>query len=263
MSQDDKYTYPDSGGVLVNRLDIRDPVRLDEALNDYATAGWFAVRRQAVPERPDFGYLRRIHRELFGDVLDWAGQLRETNTTASGTSIAYARPEYIDESLRSLFGRLDREDYLRGLDAEPFAQRLAERWGELTAIHPFRDGNTRSQSIYFSALAHRAGHPVDWTRVEVSRLRELRLAAITGRDGPLGEYLRDRLLEQAQQLRAPLADLREPAAGRTPGEAARIAAMDTPTPPRAGPPATASRRAAGASPPGRTQRRGPEAGLTR
>jgi len=44
MTLDDKYTCPDSGGVLVNRLDIRDLGRLDQALNAYASVAWVRLR---------------------------------------------------------------------------------------------------------------------------------------------------------------------------------------------------------------------------
>jgi cell filamentation protein len=83
---------------------------------------------------------------------------------------------------------------LRGLGREEFAGRLAVRWGELSAIHPFRDGNTRSQSVYVSVLAARAGYGIDWARLEVARLRGLRITAIAGTEGPLASYLGEHLL---------------------------------------------------------------------
>lgn len=132
MTLDDKYTYPGSGGVLVNRLGIRDLGRLDQALNDYASVAWVQLRQLPPPEPPGFDYLRTIHREMFGSLLHWAGELRETDVQATGTGIAYARPEYISDSLHSLFRKLEREDFLSGLDSSAFTDRLADRWGELS-----------------------------------------------------------------------------------------------------------------------------------
>lgn len=131
---------------------------------------------------------------MFGSLLEWAGEIRITDAEATGTGIVYARPEYIEEAVLTLFDRLEREHFLAGLDVTTFADRLADRWGELSAIHPFRDGNTRSQSAYVSAIAARAGHPLDWTLVDVPTLRRLRLAAIAGNHEPLAAYLRDRLV---------------------------------------------------------------------
>ncbi|HKU10788.1 MAG TPA: hypothetical protein VJQ61_06115 [Sinomonas sp.] len=64
----------------------------------------------------------------------------------------------------------------------------------MTAIHRFRDGNTRSQSAYVSMLAERAGHPIDWRLIDVDLLRELRLHAMAGHEKALADYLHDRLL---------------------------------------------------------------------
>ncbi|WP_245741693.1 Fic/DOC family protein [Herbiconiux ginsengi] len=123
-----------------------------------------------------------------------AGRVRDVDVQATGTGIPYCRPEFIDENLRTLFGRLDRENYLAGLSGREFADRLADRWGELSAIHPFRDGNTRSQAVYITTLAERAGHPIDWERVDVDTLRALRLNAVAGHERPLADYLADRLV---------------------------------------------------------------------
>ena len=193
MTEDDKYTYPGSGGVLVNKLDIHDAARLDEALNDYASIGWNALRREPIPEPPDFNYLAAIHRRLFEKVLPWAGQLRDVDAQATGIGVPYCRPDYIENELFTLFNQLRAEDYLVGLDRWEFADQLAEHWGTLTAIHPFRDGNTRSQSVYITSLALRACHPIDWQIIDVDRLRELRIKAVIGSSKPLAKYLCDRI----------------------------------------------------------------------
>ncbi|MCY1692893.1 Fic/DOC family protein [Curtobacterium sp. SL109] len=205
MSVDDKYTYPGSGGVLVNAAGIRDQRQLDEAMNDVASITMAEVRAEPVPDRPGYGYLQSIHERMFGDLVPGiAGRIRDVDVQATGTGIPYCRPEYIDANLATVFGKLEREDYLTGLDAETFADRLADRWGELSAIHPYRDGNTRSQSTYVSAIAERAGHPIDWERVDVDELRTARLYAVAGNDRPLADYLCAHLVE-----RVPVLDERE------------------------------------------------------
>ncbi|MDO4143667.1 cell filamentation protein, partial [Clavibacter michiganensis] len=113
------------------------------------------------------------------------------------------------------------------LDVDTFTERLADRWGELSAIHPWRDGNTRSQSMYVSALAQRAGHPIDWASIDVDELRHHRLQAIAGTDRPLAGYLRAHLIdtaptrgpEGAVPLNAARTAGREQGASRDAGEA--------------------------------------------
>ena len=52
-------------------------------------------------------------------------------------------------------------DLLRGLDHETFVTELAEIWGELNVIHSFREGNTRTQFVFFSQLSEQAGWKLD------------------------------------------------------------------------------------------------------
>jgi cell filamentation protein len=205
MSVDDKYTYPGSGGILVNAANYRTHRELDEAMNDVASITMAEVRAERVPDRPGYDYLQSIHERMFGDLVPGiAGRIRDVDVQATGTGIPYCRPEYIDANLATVFGKLEREDYLAGLDADTFADRLADRWGELSAIHPYRDGNTRSQSTYVSAIAERAGHPIDWERVDVEELRTARLYAVAGNHRPLAGYLRAHLVESV-----PVRDERE------------------------------------------------------
>jgi len=202
VSDDDKYTYPGSGGVLINSKGIRDQARLDQAMNDYASAAMADLSTEPIPDRLDAGYLRSIHERMFERIApNIAGRIRDVNVQATGTGIAYARPEFIESSMSDLFRKLDREDYLTGLDARTFADRLADRWGELSAIHPYRDGNTRTQSFYVTTLAERAGHPIDWQRVNVDELRAHRLNAIVGHERGLADYLHERLMAPGEQGR--------------------------------------------------------------
>ncbi len=204
MSEDDKYTYPGSGGVLINSKGIREAALLDTVMNEYASAAMAGLLAEPVPPKPGYEYLRHVHTRMFEQIVPGiAGRLRDVNAQAVGTGVVYARPEYIQDSLSQLFDQLGREDYLTGLDVETFATRLADHWGDLTAIHPFRDGNTRSQSCYVTVLAERAGHPIDWRRIDVDALRTLRLRAVVGSSRPLASYLVSRLLPREAPRQSP------------------------------------------------------------
>lgn len=190
MSVDDKYTYPGSGGVLVNHLGIRDAALLDRALNDHASIEWAQLGREPLPERFDVAELQRIHLRLFHAVYPFAGQLRDVDAQATGTGIPYSRPEFIPAQARTIDEALRRDDYLRGMPRDQFVDRLAYHWGELTALHPMRDGNTRSQSTFVTQLAASAGYRIDWERVDIDELRTVRLHAVASSERPLADYLR-------------------------------------------------------------------------
>lgn len=202
MSVDDKYTYPGSGGVLVNHYNIRDAAKLDQALNAVASVRWAAMSREPLPERFDVAQLQAIHRRLFDEIYPFAGQLRDVNAQAMGTGIPYARHEFIPAQARAIDDALRRDNYLRGMPHDQFVDRLAYHWGELTALHPMRDGNTRSQSAFVTQLAAAAGYRIDWERVDVDELRTVRLQAVASSERPLADYLRDRVQSHTTQDRS-------------------------------------------------------------
>ncbi|MCG7301635.1 hypothetical protein MHJ85_10270 [Brevibacterium ravenspurgense] len=87
MSIDDKYTYPNSGGVLRNLLSIRDSTVLDDALNKLVTVRWAQLRVALPSPIFDFRRLAAIHRHLMQDVFPWAGALRDVDVQAVGAGI--------------------------------------------------------------------------------------------------------------------------------------------------------------------------------
>jgi cell filamentation protein len=58
-----------------------------------------------------------------------------------------------------------RARFLVGLAGSDFAQQVAVIIGDVNYIHPFREGNGRTQMQYLKLLSERAGHPVDLARV--------------------------------------------------------------------------------------------------
>ena len=59
------------------------------------------------------------------------------------------------------YAKLAQKNFLRDLDQDTFAAELAESWGEINVIHSFREGNTRSQFVFFSYLTEYAGYSID------------------------------------------------------------------------------------------------------
>jgi hypothetical protein len=77
-SEDDHYLDPESG-VLKNRLRITNQELLDSTEVDFVAARSRELSLKPIPGRFDLPHLQAIHKHLFGDVYEWAGQLRDVN----------------------------------------------------------------------------------------------------------------------------------------------------------------------------------------
>ena len=71
----------------------------------------------------DTPHLKAIHRYIFQDVYEWAGQFRTVNISKGGHLFGVA--PFLEPALRQTFEKLAAENYLAGLDAGKFAARAA------------------------------------------------------------------------------------------------------------------------------------------
>nr|WP_308420692.1 hypothetical protein [Photobacterium damselae] len=78
----DPYTYENST-VLVNKLNINDEAILEAAERDLTTLAAMYIEFQLPPY--DFTYLCTIHRILFSDLFEWAGELRTIDISKGNT----------------------------------------------------------------------------------------------------------------------------------------------------------------------------------
>jgi fido (protein-threonine AMPylation protein) len=97
----------------------------------------------------------------------WAGELRTVQIAKPNAF--YARPEHIAVYAQGIFAELAREDCLKGLDHAAFLGRLTHYYAEMYAVHPFREGNTRSLRAFLGQLAREAGHRIAWEHLDHER----------------------------------------------------------------------------------------------
>jgi cell filamentation protein len=180
----DAYCYPGTT-VLKNRAGLRNQRDLD-LFEEEATAQRFA---EPLPAGTfDLRHLCATHRHLFQDVYAWAGSLRTVRISEGGSAFCY--PENLDRELARLFSDLTQQNNLSGLDADTFAERAAHFLAELNAIHPFREGNGRTQLSFVAALADQAGHPFALERIEPKAMLEATITSFGGSEKPLARLLR-------------------------------------------------------------------------
>jgi cell filamentation protein len=172
------YFFPGST-VLRNKFNERDEDKL--RVREEFAAQIRLVQLAGSPIAPTFDYdhMKAIHRHIFQDVYEWAGQERVgplTIMTKAGPDVVNFAPgdpaaptvaygyypsPGIADAANDQYRKLASEHHLVGLPRAQFVDRLAEYWGELNTIHSFREGNTRAQFVFFSQLAEKAGYRLD------------------------------------------------------------------------------------------------------
>ena len=188
----DPYVYPGTT-VLRNIPGIRKQELLDTFEADRVGQRSLELLEHPLSVRFDTAHLQEIHRYLFQDVYEWAGQFR-TVDMAKGDSY-FARVPYIESTLNSLFGKLSGGKHFRGLDQEAFAGRAAEILGTLNAVHPFRDGNGRAQREFVQELARDNGYWIDWSKVSREEMYRASEVSFMQADNAFFEELLKRAIE--------------------------------------------------------------------
>ena len=159
---DDPYTYPGTT-TLRNKLGIRDAEQLD------ALERRMAAQRAAegIPAGDfDLTHLQAIHRHLFQDVYDWAGQVRTIELNKGGHQFMFCR--YIQTGMADIHRRVVKTDYFSGLSLTDFAAGAGEIMGDINYVHPFREGNGRTQLLYLKQLSIIAGHRLELRHIDPS-----------------------------------------------------------------------------------------------
>jgi len=171
----DPGCYPGSD-VLINLADLRDQNALDSFEIEQ-------VGRRSLQPPPDGNFdtahYRALHWHLFQDVYVWAGDYR-TVLTWKGES-RFAQPDFIPHQMDVAFARLQKHSFFPGGDEEEFIVQAAEFLGDVNHIHPFREGNGRTQLTFLRLIGQRAGHPFRSENVEPEEFLNAMIQSYHGR----------------------------------------------------------------------------------
>ena len=179
---DDPYCYKGTS-TLKNRLGLRDPILLESFELEMTTSR----ANEPLPNgKCDAWHYRRVHHHIFQDIYTWAGKYRTVRTSKGSNPFCF--PEYIPSQMDRLFASLRENHSLDPQDGEQFVVAIAQFLAELNAIHPFREGNGRSQLAFVHLLGKKTGFPFDFSRVQ----RETFLPAmVASYDGNLKRLIKE------------------------------------------------------------------------
>lgn len=157
--------YIQENGTLKNKLGIEDYTDLNNAEKNITFTKFLNIST-AFRTNFDIEYFKSIHKHIFEDIFDWAGEFRtvpiyKTELVVPGISLNYAPVKQIEPQLQTVFDEMNNIDWnsLPTLDqkASTFTKCLTKIW----AIHPFRDGNTRATLTFANQYSKEHGFPID------------------------------------------------------------------------------------------------------
>lgn len=143
--------------TISNKLGITDQAelaRVEEKISKTKALELFEFGILDTFEVGTFASLAQIHRFLFSDIYDFAGQVRDVNI-AKG-NFRFAPVIYLQSAL----------DNISQMPQSTFDE-IIEKYVEMNAAHPFREGNGRSTRIWLDAILKKElGQVIDWSHVD-------------------------------------------------------------------------------------------------
>lgn len=161
--------------VLKNKQGIRD---FEHLQNFELVMVSFRMEQDLPAGNFDKYHLFKIHQYLFQDVYPFAGKTRKVRISKDGNPFCF--PEYIDFQLNQLDLKLISLKENKPNCIEEFVGELASILADLNAIHPFREGNGRAQTVFVSMLSSNLGHPWDFEKLDSEAFLQAMVSSFRG-----------------------------------------------------------------------------------
>ena len=143
--------------VLQNKLNITNQIELNKAeekISKQKAKHLFESGDIDCMEIGTFKGLAQIHAYLFGDIYEFAGELRDVNL-AKG-NFRFAPLMYLPQSL----------EHISAMPQQSFEQ-IIEKYVEMNIAHPFREGNGRATRIWLDLiLKNEINRVIDWNALD-------------------------------------------------------------------------------------------------
>lgn len=128
-----------------------------------------SLRIALLLEDKSFGFspitLKNIHKYLFKDIYDFAGNYRECNITKkedilNGDTVKYVNYQDIESYLEYDFKEEKEFDYSK-LNRDELIKHIAKFTSSIWQVHPFREGNTRTTAVFIEKYLNSMGFDVN------------------------------------------------------------------------------------------------------
>lgn len=185
---DDIYVY-DGTNVLINKRNIRSNEELDQFENAMTSLAIININRNF--KFRDLNDIYEIHRALFENVYDWAGDTRKINIykeepVLAGLSVKYEDYKKIKISVTNLNKKFLNTKW-EELSKSEIIDNIVRFFSALWQIHPFREGNTRSVSTLMFLFIRKMNLKLNYDFIK-EHAKYFRNALVLASIGEYSEY---------------------------------------------------------------------------
>ncbi len=124
-------------------------------------------------------------------MYEWAGELRTIDISKGGARFAHYG--HIESAAAPVFKQLAEEKNLAGLAPDQFSDRAAYYFGELNALHPFREGNGRANREFISHMVQANGYYIAWENISQLKIPEASIRCFNGDSSLLARLIGENL----------------------------------------------------------------------
>ncbi len=179
---------------LINKLNIRNEKQLDVMESHITLAKISMLQQNPISGNFNFEHYKAIHKFIFEDLYDWAGVPRTVNISKRDTFFVAATD--IEEIATACFAHLKASNYFQNLSKKDFIDNITDFYCVTNNLHPFREGNGRTQRVFISQLALNAGYEIDFSKADTD---EIMIATIHSANG-VDAYLKDVFRKITKQI---------------------------------------------------------------
>ena len=174
---------------LINKFGITDDKQLSLIEGQITFAKGSELERNPIKGNFDFEHYKAIHKYLFDEIYEWAGKIRTVDMSKKGTN--FAKANEIEKLANACFARLKSENYFKRQEFDEFISNIVDFYCVTNMLHPFREGNGRTQRIFISQLIRYSGYDIDFSKINTDNLMSATIHAANGIDDFLKEIFKN------------------------------------------------------------------------
>lgn len=163
-----KDPYEQQNGTLKNKLGITNYDELNAAERDIAYVKLLNAE-SVMKSKCDVTLLKDIHKHIFEDIFEWAGEFRtvpvyKEEVVIPGISLEYAAPKDINKRLNQCLDEMNSANW-QNMKVDDLSKQFVSYLAKIWRVHPFRDGNTRTTLTFANIFAREHGFEMDMSTI--------------------------------------------------------------------------------------------------